>query len=82
MIRMFSTFAVAGLTALAMGNVSQAQERTARRILSGPPAAIHGAMTEAQARKSCQMQMRGARESRASINRKMRFCINQKMNGN
>ena len=82
MIKMFSTFAVAGLMALAMSGVSQAQERTFRKITSGKPAALHGAMTQAQARKACRMEMRGARESRASINKKMRFCIDQKMQGN
>jgi hypothetical protein len=79
---MFSTFAVAGLTALAMGGASQAQDRAARKIFAGPAAPLHGAMTQSQARKACQMEMRGARESKASLNRKMTFCINQKMQGN
>jgi hypothetical protein len=79
---MFSTLAVAGLTALAMGGVSQAQDRVARKIFSGPSAPLHGAMTQSQARKACQREMRGARESKASLNRKMKFCINQKMQGN
>ena len=35
MIKMFSTMAVTGLMALAMSGVSQAQERTFRKMTSG-----------------------------------------------
>jgi hypothetical protein len=82
MIKTFSTMAVAGLMALAMSGVSQAQERTFRKMTSGQPAAIQGAMTQAQARKACRMEMGGTRESKASINKKMKTCMDQKMQGN
>ncbi|MGO4405793.1 hypothetical protein AB4Z10_16205 [Bosea sp. RAF48] len=82
MIKTVSTVAMAGLMALAMSGISQAQENTFRKITSGPPAALQGSMTQAQARKACQMEMKGARESKASINTKMKLCIDQKMQGN
>jgi len=82
MIKLASTIAMAGLMAFAMGSASQAQERTFRKITSGQPAALQGAMTESQARKACQMEMKGARESKASINTKMKLCVTQKMGGN
>jgi hypothetical protein len=82
MIKLVSTVAMAGLMALAMGAASQAQERTFRKITSGQPAPLHGAMTEAQARKACAIELSGSRESKASIRTKTKFCINQKMQGN
>ncbi|MGN6097751.1 MAG: hypothetical protein ACTHP8_16145 [Bosea sp. (in: a-proteobacteria)] len=82
MIKMFSTIAMAGLMAAALSGASQAQEKTLRKITSGQPAAVQGAMTQAQARKACQAEMRGTRESKKSLNLKMRQCINQKMQGN
>jgi hypothetical protein len=82
MIKMFSTMAVAGLMTLALSGVSQAQERTFRKMTAGQPAALNGAMTQSQARKACRTELRGARESKASINRKMRTCMDLKMNGN
>jgi hypothetical protein len=39
-------------------------------------------MTQAQARKACQTEMRGARESKKSLRIKMKQCVNQKMQGN
>jgi len=42
---------------------------------------VGGALTERQARAECRQSMRGARESRASINRKMQNCIREKMVG-
>jgi hypothetical protein len=39
-------------------------------------------MTQAQARKACQTEMRGARESKASLRTKMKLCVDQKMQGN
>lgn len=82
MIKTMSTVAMAGLMALAMSGASQAQEKALRKVTSGPPAALQGAMTQSQARKACQMEMKGARESKASINTKMKLCIDQKMQGN
>lgn len=82
MIKMFSTIAMAGLMVAALSGASQAQEKTLRKITSGQPAAVQGAMTQAQARKACQAEMRGTRESKKSLNLKMRQCINQKMQGN
>jgi hypothetical protein len=82
MIKTVSTFAMAGLMALAMSGVSQAQNKTFQKMTSGQPAALQGAMTQSQARKACQMEMKGARESKASINAKMKLCIDQKMQGN
>lgn len=82
MIKMFSTIMVTGLMALAMSGVSQAQERTFKKITSGQPAALQGAMTQSQARKACRAEMAGTRESKASINKKMRTCMDLKMNGN
>jgi len=82
MIKTFSTMAVAGLMALAMSGVSQAQERTFRKMTAGQPAALNGAMTQAQARKACRMELSGTRESKASLNTKMKTCMNLKMNGN
>ncbi|MCR4522811.1 MULTISPECIES: hypothetical protein [Bosea] len=82
MIKMFSTIAVTGLMALAMSGVSQAQERTFKKITAGQPAALQGSMTQAQARKACRMEMSGSRESKASLNKKMKTCMDLKMNGN
>lgn len=82
MMKTVSTIAMAGLMALAVSGASQAQEQTMRRVTSGPPAALQGAMTQAQARKACQTEMKGARESKKSLNIKMKQCIDQKMQGN
>jgi hypothetical protein len=82
MIKMFSTIAVTGLMALAMSGVSQAQERTFKKMTSGQPAALQGAMTQSQARKACRAEMAGSRESKSAINKKMRTCMDLKMNGN
>jgi hypothetical protein len=82
MIKMFSAMAMAGLMAVALSGGSQAQDRTLRKVTSGPPAALQGSMTQAQARKACQTEMRGARESKKSLRIKMKQCVNQKMQGN
>ncbi len=82
MIKLVSAVAMTGLMAFAVVGAAQAQERTFRKITSGQPAALQGAMTQSQARKACQMEMKGARESKASINTKMKLCITQKMGGN
>jgi len=83
MIKMMSTVAMAGLMALAVSGVSQAQESsTMRKMTSGQPAKLQGAMTEAQARKACQMEMKGSRDSKSALRTKTKFCIDQKMQGN
>ncbi len=83
MMKMVSGFAIAGLMVFAMSGVSQAQERTLRKITtSNPPAALQGSMTEAQARKACQLEMKGARESKSAIRTKMKTCMDLKMQGN
>ncbi|WP_454514683.1 hypothetical protein [Bosea thiooxidans] len=82
MIKMVSAVAMAGLMLAATG-MAQAQERTFRKVInSNPPAPLHGAMTEAQARKACRMELAGSRESKASIRTKTKLCIDQKMQGN
>ena len=81
MMKLFSALAVAGLMTTAMTASSQAQERVFRKMTAGQPAALQGSMTQAQARKACRMEMSGARESKRSINTKMRQCMDKKMNG-
>lgn len=92
MIKTLSSFAAAALMAGMLAAPAQAQgtaerversmERGLKRATSGEPARINKAMTQSQARRACQNEMRGARESRSAIRTKMRFCINQKMQGN
>jgi len=81
MMKLFSALAVAGLMTTAMTASSQAQERVFRKMTAGPAAPLHGSMTQAQARKSCRMDLSGSRESKRSINIKMRQCMDKKMNG-
>ena len=82
MIKLFSALAVAGLMTTAMTATSQAQEsKVFRRMTAGQPAALQNSMTEAQARKACRMEMSGSRESKRSINIKMRGCMDRKMQG-
>jgi hypothetical protein len=80
--RITAGFALASMMALASLAPAQAQERAARRVLSGEPAVLNKAMTESQARRACQREMRGAREGRAAMRTKITFCINDKMQGN
>ncbi len=92
MIKIISSFAMAGLMAGMMAVPAQAQgtaarversmERGLKRATAGEPATIGKAMTQSQARRACRSEMRGSRESRASINTKMRNCIIQKTQGN
>ena len=92
MTKMFTSFALAGLMAGMISLPVQAQstatkversmERGMKRATSGEPAALNKAMTQSQARRACQTEMRGSRESRSAIRTKMRFCINEKMQGN
>ncbi|MFN3670986.1 MAG: hypothetical protein ACK4VM_03650 [Bosea sp. (in: a-proteobacteria)] len=82
MIRIVLSAAVAGLMSLSMTGAGQAQERTLKRITAGEPAPLQKAMTQSQARRLCQQEMRGARESRSSIRQKMQICMQKKMEGN
>jgi len=92
MIKTFSSFAAAALMAGMLAAPAQAQgtaerversmERGLKRATSGQPARISKAMTQSQARRACQSEMRGSGESRSAIRTKMRFCINEKMQGN
>lgn len=92
MTKIFSTLAMAGLMAGVMAVPAYAQstgarverslERGMKRATSGEPAAINKAMTQSQARRACQSEMRGTRESRSSIRIKMRNCVIQKTQGN
>jgi hypothetical protein len=81
MIKILSSIAMAGLMTVALSGTSQAQERAAKRVLSGQPAKLQGAMTQAQARRVCQQQLAGTRESKSAIRTKMRFCMNEQMQG-
>jgi hypothetical protein len=38
-------------------------------------------MTQSQARRLCQMEMRGTRESRSAIRQKMAICMRKRMDG-
>lgn len=92
MTKMFASLAMAALIMGAASLPAQAQstatkversmERGLKRVTSGEPAALNKAMTQSQARRACQSEMRGSRESRSAIRTKMRFCINEKMQGN
>ncbi len=92
MIKFLSSAAIAGLMTTMLVAPVQAQgtaeriersmERGLKSITSGQPARLNKAMTQSQARRACQSEMRGSRESRSSIRTKMRFCINEKMQGN
>ena len=78
---LFSAIALAAAVAFVPASVG-AQEQTAKKILSGQPATLHGAKTEAQARRDCQRQYRGARESKSALRIKMKECIREGMQGN
>ncbi len=81
MTKFVSGIAMAALMAFAVGSPASAQENTMRRVTSGQPAKLQGAMTQAQARKVCQTQLAGARESKSAMRKKMDFCINEQMQG-
>ena len=81
MIKIVSSIAMAGLMTVALSGTSQAQERTMRRVTSGEPAKLSGAMTQSQARRVCQRELAGTRESKSALRTKMTFCINEKTQG-
>ena len=82
MIKIISSIAAAGLMGLALGAPAQAQEsRVLRRITAGEAAPLQNSMTQSQARRLCQQQLAGSRESRASIKKKMSICMQRRMQG-
>lgn len=81
MIRIVTGMALAGLMTLSMAGASQAQERVFRKMTAGEPAPLQKAMTQSQATKLCRQEMRGARESKSSINQKMSICVRKRMEG-
>lgn len=78
---LISSIALAAVMALAPLS-AQAQSQTARKVFSGQPATLHNAKTESQARRDCQRQYRGARESKSALRIKMTECIREGMQGN
>lgn len=81
MMKITSGIALAGMMALTIAGSAQAQERAFRRITAGPSAPLQKAMTQSQARRLCQMEMRGTRESRSAIRQKMAICMRKRMEG-
>lgn len=82
MIKIVSSIAMAGMMVFAVSGQAQAQERALRSITAGPAAPLQKSMTQAQARKLCNQEMRGARETRAALKTKMDVCMRGKMEGN
>ncbi len=82
MTKFTAGLAIASMMAIASLVPAQAQERAAKRVLSGQPAMMNKAMTQSQARRACQRELRGSREGRAAIRTKMTFCVNEKLQGN
>jgi len=78
---LISAVALAATVALVPAAAS-AQQQTARKVLSEPPATLQKAKTEAQARRDCQRQFRGAKESKSAMRTKMTACIQEGMQGN
>lgn len=81
MKKLASAIAMAGLIALAGGGTAEAQEKTFGRVVRGQAAPLQKSMTQAQARRLCSQQMRGARESRSAIRQKMAICMRRQMEG-
>lgn len=91
MIKILSSFAMAGLVAGMLTSPAQAQgtaqrvegtmERGLKRTTAGQPARLQGAMTQSQARRACQRELAGTRESKSALRTKMTFCINEKTQG-
>ena len=92
MSKLISGMVIAAVMGLAAATSAQAQgtaqklegsmERGLKRATAGQPAPLHGAMTQSQARRACQAELKGARESKSALRTKMNFCINEKMQGN
>lgn len=81
-MKLVSVIAMTGLMTLATAGAAGAQNQTFGRIVQGQAAPMQNAMTQSQARRACSQEMRGARESKSSINQKMKICMDHKMQGN
>jgi hypothetical protein len=75
-----TTAAVAFAALVALG-AGPASAQSLGWFARDPSPALGAAMTEAQARRACQREFRGARESQRALRQKMRTCINMKMQG-
>lgn len=78
---LFSAIALAAAVAFVPASAG-AQERTAKKVLGGQPATLQKAKTESQARRDCQRQYRGARESKSALRIKINACVQEGMQGN
>lgn len=78
---LLSAIAVAATVAFAPV-AAEAQSDPARKVFGGQPATLQKAKTEAQARRDCQRQFRGAKESKSALRVKMRECVREGMQGN
>jgi hypothetical protein len=78
---LFSAIALAAAVAFVPVSAG-AQERTAKKVLSGEPATLQKAKTQSQARRDCQRQYRGAKESKSALRIKINACIQEGMQGN
>lgn len=76
-----SAIVLAGLASFGMATTASAQERQLRSITRGESPALQKSMTQAQARKICNQQMRGSRESARSKRAKMSSCMQRHMEG-
>ncbi len=81
MKKLASGLALAGFLALTLGGGAQAQNKTFGKIVAGEPAPLKKSMTQAQARRICSQQMRGARESKSAIRQKMAICMRRETEG-
>jgi hypothetical protein len=81
MIKLISSLAIAGVMMVSAAEQAQAQERAFRSITRGQPAPLQKSMTQAQARRLCEQQMRGSRESRSAIRQKVAICMRRNMEG-
>lgn len=78
---LFSAIALAAAVAFVPASAN-AQEQTAKKVLSGQPATLQKAKTESQARRDCQRQYRGAKESKSALRIKINNCVQEGMQGN
>jgi hypothetical protein len=80
---LFSSMVLAAAIALTPV-LAQAQtgSQTARKVFGGDAAHLQKAKTEKQARQDCQLQFRGAKESKSALRTKMNACVQEQMQGN
>lgn len=81
MIKLISSLAIVGMMMIPAAQQAQSQEKALRTITRGEAAPLQKSMTQAQARRLCQQQMRGARESKAAIRQKVAICMRRNMEG-